>query len=50
MHDTYGVPPEIIVAIWGIESSFGAFAGNSDCVWALANLAWSRNPAAGMAG
>ena len=42
VHDTYGVPPEIIVAIWGIESSFGAFAGNSDCVWALANLAWEQ--------
>ena len=29
VHDTYGVPPEIIVAIWGIESSFGAFAGHA---------------------
>ena len=38
----YGVPGEIIVAIWGIESSFGGFSGNTDCVEALANIAWSR--------
>ena len=24
----YGVPPEIIVAIWGIESNFGSFTGS----------------------
>ena len=35
-------PGEIIVAIWGIESSFGGFSGNTDCVEALANIAWSR--------
>ena len=38
----YGVPGEIIVAIWGVESSFGGFSGNTDCVEALANIAWSR--------
>jgi membrane-bound lytic murein transglycosylase B len=38
----YGVPGEIIVAIWGIESSFGGFSGNTDCVEALANIAWRR--------
>ena len=38
----YGVPGEIIVAIWGIESSFGGFSGNTDCIEALANIAWSR--------
>lgn len=38
----YGVPSEIIVAIWGIESSFGGFAGDSDCIEALANLGWEQ--------
>ena len=37
---TYGVPGEIIVAIWGIESSFGGFVGNTNAVEALANLSW----------
>jgi len=41
----YGVPREILVAIWGIESSFGGFSGNTDCVEALANIAWSRENA-----
>ena len=36
----YGVPPEIIVAIWGIESNFGSFSGVRPTVAALATLAW----------
>ena len=36
----YGVPPEIIVAIWGIESNFGRFSGVRPTVAALATLAW----------
>jgi membrane-bound lytic murein transglycosylase B len=36
----YGVPPEIIVAIWGIESNFGGFSGVRPTVAALATLAW----------
>jgi membrane-bound lytic murein transglycosylase B len=36
----YGVPAEIIVAIWGIESSFGGFMGNTDAIRALATLGW----------
>jgi membrane-bound lytic murein transglycosylase B len=36
----YGVPPEIIVAIWGIESNFGRFSGIRPTVAALATLAW----------
>lgn len=34
----YGVDPEIIVAIWGMESSFGAAAGNFPIVQSLATL------------
>ena len=37
---SYGVPPAIIVAIWGIESNFGRFSGVRPTVAALATLAW----------
>jgi membrane-bound lytic murein transglycosylase B len=36
----YGVPPAIIVAIWGMESNFGSFSGVRPTVQALATLAW----------
>lgn len=36
----YGVRAEILVAIWGLESSYGAIPGNNDIVQALATLAW----------
>src|SRR5207245_1321143 len=32
----YGVPPRLIVAIWGIESNFGKFSGVRPTVSALA--------------
>jgi len=35
----YGVPSDILVAIWGIESSYGRFTGNFDIIRALATLA-----------
>ena len=38
--DTYGVPPRIIVGIWGMESNFGRFSGVRPTVAALATLAW----------
>jgi membrane-bound lytic murein transglycosylase B len=37
---TYGVPPQIIAAIWGIESNYGRFSGVRPTVAALATLAW----------
>lgn len=41
---TYGVPREIVVAIWGMESSYGEVLGNPkvvrNVVRALATLAW----------
>jgi len=37
----YGVPPEYIVAIWRIESGFGANFGNFGVVEALATLAYA---------
>jgi membrane-bound lytic murein transglycosylase B len=38
--DRYGVPPRIIVGIWGMESNFGRFSGVRPTVSALATLAW----------
>jgi membrane-bound lytic murein transglycosylase B len=36
----YGVPPNIIVALWGIETSYGENTGNFEVVTALATLAY----------
>ena len=36
----YGVPAEILVAIWGLESSFGQVQGSSDVIRSLATLAF----------
>ena len=36
----YGVPPGPLIAIWGMESGFGAFSGNQHTVSAVATLAY----------
>lgn len=36
----YGVPGRYIVALWGMESSFGKLQGNEDVISALATLAF----------
>ena len=36
----YGVPAQIILAIWGHETSYGAVKGNFDLPRSLATLAW----------
>ena len=36
---TYGVPSEILVAIWALESSFGQVQGDNDVIRSLATLA-----------
>ena len=36
----YGVRAETLVAIWGLESAYGASAGNQDVIRSLATLAW----------
>ena len=36
----YGVPPGPLLAIWGMESGFGAFTGNQHTVSAVATLAY----------
>jgi membrane-bound lytic murein transglycosylase B len=40
VRDAYGVPPPVIVAILGIESRFGRYAGETPIFQALATLAW----------
>lgn len=36
----YGVPPNVMIAVWGVESNFGAFTGVRPTVAALATLAY----------
>ncbi len=36
----YGVQPRFIVALWGIETSYGAWPGNTPVIAALATLAY----------
>tara|TARA_B100000678_G_scaffold243097_1_gene214589 strand:+ start:270 stop:1289 length:1020 start_codon:yes stop_codon:yes gene_type:complete len=36
----YGVPAEIIIAIWGHETNYGGYRGNFDLARSLATLAW----------
>jgi len=36
----YGVPPGIVLAIWGMESNYGHFSGVRPTIAALATLAW----------
>ena len=36
----FGVQPRFIVALWGIESTFGAYKGSYPVIQSLATLAW----------
>jgi membrane-bound lytic murein transglycosylase B len=38
----YGVPSEIVLAIWGMETSYGGFTGDKDVIRSLATLAAVR--------
>lgn len=40
IEQAYGVDAEILVAIWGLETSYGAIMGNYDAIQALATLAF----------
>jgi membrane-bound lytic murein transglycosylase B len=42
----YGVPPSLIVAIWGLESNFGRFSGVRPTIATLATLAYDPRRAA----
>jgi peptidoglycan lytic transglycosylase B len=37
---TYGVPPGVVVAIWGLESNYGRFSGVRPTIATLATLAY----------
>ena len=37
----YGVAPEIIVSIWGIETNYGKYMGKFNVIEALATLAYA---------
>jgi membrane-bound lytic murein transglycosylase B len=39
----YGVPPDVILGIWGLESSFGTQTGDFQVVDALATLGWASS-------
>jgi lytic murein transglycosylase len=41
----HGVPPEIVVAILGVESNFGTATGDADALRVLATLAWKGHRA-----
>lgn len=40
VEQTYGVAPQYVVALWGIETNFGSNTGGFKVVDALATLAW----------
>jgi membrane-bound lytic murein transglycosylase B len=46
VRDAYGVPPAIIVAIWGLETRYGRYSGDVPVFQALATLAWEPRRAA----
>jgi membrane-bound lytic murein transglycosylase B len=46
VEERYGVPPEVMVALWGIESNFGERQGNYAVFGALATLAYDGRRAA----
>lgn len=42
----YGVPAEILVSLWGIETNYGENTGGFDLIESLATLAWEGRRAA----
>ncbi len=38
--DKYGVAPQYIAALWGMETNYGGYTGGKDTVKSLATLAW----------
>lgn len=40
IEQTYGVPAEILIAIWGHETNYGSYKGDFDLSRSLATLAW----------
>lgn len=44
IHTAFGVQPEYLLAIWGLESDYGRFTGRYNIVRSLATLAYEGNP------
>ncbi len=42
----YGLPPSVVVSVWGLESTFGRFTGTRPTIAALATLAHDNRRAA----
>ncbi len=42
IEQNYGVPKEIVLAIWGMETGYGSFKGDKDVIRSLATLAAAR--------
>ena len=40
----YGVPPQILVALWGVESGFGQNMGSFSVIGSLSTLAYDGPP------
>ena len=40
IEDRYGVEAEVVVAVWGLESAYGAYRGSTPIIEALATLAF----------
>lgn len=40
IEEAYGVPAEVVTAVWGMETSYGSFRGGRDLVESLATLAY----------
>lgn len=36
----YGVPKEVVAAVWGLESAYGTYKGSNDVIQSLATLAY----------
>lgn len=46
VHARFRVNPRVVIAIWGLETSYGGFTGNFNVIEALATLAWEGRRAA----
>ena len=42
IEQSYGVPKEIVLGIWGMETGYGSFKGDKDVIRSLATLASAR--------
>lgn len=46
IEDRHGIPPEMLVAVWGVESSFGTNQGGFPVIGSLVTLAYDERRAA----